>query len=189
MLRQIEFLNSPAGGGKTQNLISEAYELARHDTYVLFCQPTIDLINQTIEDTKNRFPSLYVKTIHKDNSPTPVKDIIKSLFAERPGEHVLFITQSALERIPADFGRDRWHLIVDEIPNVTRCFDENLPERHDIITSLIDASPGTDAHYDLLTADDVEGLEAIARNKHRDAVWEKFKELANTLLLLHGTAT
>ena len=81
-----------------------------------------------------------------------------------------------------DFGRDRWHLIVDEVPNVTRCFDENLPERHDIITSLIDASPGTDAHYDLLTADDVEGLEAIARNKHRDAVWEKFKELANTLL-------
>ena len=87
-----------------------------------------------------------------------------------------------LKELPANFDRSQWHLIVDEIPNVTRCFDENLPERHDIITDLIDASPGMDAHYDLLTADDVGELEAIARNENKDAVWEKFKELANTLL-------
>ena len=131
---------------------------------------------------RKTYRQIIVKAIHKDSSLAPVKDIIKALFANRPDEYILFITQSALERIPADFDRSQWHIIVDEIPNITRCFDENLPERHDIITDLIDASPGTDAHYDLLTAEDAEKLEEIAKNENKDAVWENFKDLANTLL-------
>ena len=179
----MEYLNSPCGGGKTYSLIERAANLAWSGNPVLFCQPTVELIEQTAVNLRAAYPQIIVKTIHKDNSPTtPVKDIIKALFAERPDEYILLITQSALERITADFDRDRWHLIVDEIPNVTRCFDENLPERHDIITDLIDASPGTDAQYDLLTAEDAEILEEIAKNENKDAVWEKFKELANTLL-------
>jgi hypothetical protein len=182
ILQKIKYLNSPAGGGKTHSLIKKAAELTWKGHPVLFCQPTVELIEQTAANMKEGYPDMIIETIHRNNSPTPVKDIIKALFAERPDDYVLFITQSALERIPAEFDRSQWHLIVDEIPNVTRCFDENLPERHDIITDLIDASPGTDAHYDLLTVEDVERLEEIARNKHQDAVWEKFKELANTLL-------
>ena len=181
-MQKVEYLNSPAGGGKTHSLIKKAAKLAWNGNPVLFCQPTVELIEQTAANMKNDHQDMIVETIHKVNSPTPVKDIVKALFAESPDEYVLLITQSALERIPSDFDRSQWHLIVDEIPNVTRCFDENLPEKHDIITDLIDTSPGTDAHYDLLTADDVEKLEEIARNEHRDAVWEKFKELANTLL-------
>lgn len=182
MLRQIEFLNSPAGGGKTHNLISEAHELARRDTYVLFCQPTIDLLNQTIEDTKKRFPSLYLKTIHKHNSSKPVAEIIKYLFHPYPGPQVLFITQSSLERINADFDRSLWHLIVDEIPQVTQCYDQNLTESHKIVTSLLARSPVAGTAYDIVSASDVEQLKAIADNKNGDAVWEQFKDLANITL-------
>ena len=181
-MQKIEYLNSPAGGGKTHSLIIKAAKLAWNGHPVLFCQPTVELIEQTAADIKKGYPDMIVEAIHKDKSSTPVRDIIKALFSERPDEYVLFITQSALERIPEGFDRSQWHLIVDEIPNVTRCFDENLPERHDLITNLIDASPGTDPHYDLITAEDVEQLEAIARNQHEDAVWDKFKELANTLI-------
>ena len=126
-METMEYLNSPCGGGKTYSLIKRAANLAWSGNPVLFCQPTVELIEQTVTNMRNTYPQIIVRAIHKDNSLAPVKDIIKALFANRPDEYVLFITQSALERITADFDRDRWHLIIDEIPNVTRCFDENLP--------------------------------------------------------------
>jgi len=178
---KIEYLNSPAGGGK-HSLIKKAAEFARPGEPVLFCQPTVDLINQTVADMERDYPQLIVRAIHKDNSQKPVKDIINSFFDEIPDAYILVITQSAFERIDADFDRYQWHLIIDEIPNVTRCFDANLPETHGLITSLISASPVPDTQYDLITIDDDEQLEMIAKNKHKDEVWNEFKELAYTLL-------
>ena len=182
ILQTIEFLNSCAGGGKTFSLILRAVALAGNGEPVLFVQPTVGLINQTAADMKKRHPGLYVETINKDNSPRPVADITKYLFHPYPDGHVLFITQAAFERIKADFKKSRWHLIVDEIPNVTQCFDQNLTESHEIITSHVGRYPVPNAPYDLLTVKDNQQLEALARNENDDVVWENFKDLANILL-------
>lgn len=100
-METIEYLNSPCGGGKTYSLIKRAANLAWSGNPVLFCQPTVELIEQTAANMRKVYPQIIIKTIHKDHSLTPVKDIIKALFAERPDEYILFITQSALERIPS----------------------------------------------------------------------------------------
>jgi len=73
-------------------------------------------------------------------------------------------------------------LVVDEIPSVTHCFDQNLTENHKILTSFIDRLPVVGTPYDLLTATDVDQLEAIAKNESDDVVWENFKDPANILL-------
>ena len=178
----LTIVNSPDGGGKTHSLVRIAAELAGNDTYVLFVQPTVDLISQTAADMTKRHPGLFIETIHRDNSPTPVRNITRYLFQPYPDGHVLFITQAAFERIKADFKKSKWHLIVDEIPNITRCFDQNLAENHTIITPYLGTSPDPNTPYDLLSVKDFEQLEAIADNENDDAVWANFKDLANILL-------
>ncbi len=128
-----------------------------------------------------RHSGLFIKTIHRDNSLTPVVDIAKYLFRPHSEPHVLFITQAAFERIKADFKKSKWHLIVDEIPDIARCFDQKLAETHKIITSYLRRSPDH-TPYDLLSVEDVEQLEAIVENENDDAVWANFKDLANTVL-------
>jgi hypothetical protein len=73
-------------------------------------------------------------------------------------------------------------LIVDEFPNVTQCFDQNLTETHEIITSYLGTSPVPNTPYDLLSVEDDEQLEAIAKNENDDDVWQGFKDLAYILL-------
>ena len=147
----------------------------------MFCQPTTDLVDRTAGDMLKR-SGIFTEAIHKKNSQRPVADITKYLFKSHPDDRVLFITQSAFERINADFDRSRYDLIVDEIPNVIHCFDQNLTESHEIVTSFIGRLPVAGTPYDILTASDIEQLEAIADNENDDEVWKHFKDLANIIL-------
>jgi len=182
VLQQIQYVDAPAGSGKTFGFIDKVGELTSAGDNVLIAQPTVDLIQQTVGELKHRFHSVYVNEIHKGNSSSPVLDITKYLFYPHPKPHALFITQSALERLKADFKREYWHLIVDEIPQVTRIFDENLSVNHGIITAHISATPLPSVNYDLLSVHDYNALGLIAMNRDEDKVQEQFREVANTLL-------
>ena len=183
--QQIQYVDAPAGSGKTFGLTDKIGDLTSAGDNVLVVQPTVELIRQTVAVLKERYPYIYVKEIHKDNSFSPVSDATKYLFEHRPEPHALFITQSALERIKAAFKREYWHLIVDEIPQVTRFFDETLAVNHTIITDHVRTKFLSDGGYDVLSVHNFNALDNIARNSDEDKIHGEFKELANSLLSDH----
>jgi hypothetical protein len=65
------------------------------------------------------------------------------------GGEVLFITHAAFMRVPYIENKGRWHLIMDEVPQVDVFEELNLPDTHSLITPLLELRP-FDAAYGLL---------------------------------------
>jgi superfamily II DNA or RNA helicase len=147
----IHYFDALAGAGKTRALARRADRLAQRGQKVLFIQPTKHLITKTIEDELLPLdPSYAIRAIHGDTDPNRViGEIVAHFQATGDGGEVLFITHAAFMRVPYIENKGRWHLIMDEVPQVDVFEELNLPDTHSLITPLLELRP-FDAAYGLL---------------------------------------
>ena len=182
------YLDAFSGAGKTHVLIDKVAQLIDKGEYVIFCQPTVDLINRTVDSLRARYKLLHCKVIHNETTHTPVADTIEYVLHPYPDPHVLFITHAALERLSMNFKRDNWHIIVDEILAVTKSFEKNLAENFSLITPYFRTASTSDEAYCALVPGNRKRLKEIARNRENDAVTDMFKDLAHTVLSDHWSS-
>jgi hypothetical protein len=144
----IHYFDALAGAGKTRALALYADRLARHGQKVLFVQPTIHLIEKTIQDELLKLdPPYSLRPIHGDADLTTnsvVADIVIHFQNAVDGEgEVLFITHPAFLRVPYFERKDRWVLVMDEVPQVDVYEELTLSETHHLITPhLIQVAEG-----------------------------------------------
>jgi predicted helicase len=64
----MHFVDGPCGSAKTYAAARHAHHLARLGKQVLFCQPSIFLINQTLADLASLTPEIRFRAIHDRTS-------------------------------------------------------------------------------------------------------------------------
>ncbi len=188
----IHYVDGLCGSAKTYAAIRYSHFLARLGMKVLFVQPSIFLINQTVADLATLTPAIRFRAIHGENSDHVIADIIDHTKHMAQGGEVLFITHSALMLLPYIHRRQDWHLILDEIPQADWCAEFNIPHTHRLITDCFtvdpEASSRADNRYVRALPNDSKALEEMARNKDRDQVWDIFQQFANRLISPHWSA-
>ncbi len=140
------YFDALAGAGKTRALAREADRLARFGFKVLFVQPTKHLIDKTIEDELLPLDPPYpCRAIHGDadlEGASVVGEIVGHFQDAEAGRgEVLFITHAALLRVPYLEKKNRWHLIMDEVPQADVFEEKNLTDTHDLILPLLTLLP------------------------------------------------
>jgi superfamily II DNA or RNA helicase len=128
------FVDGPCGSAKTHAAVRYAHHLARLGKKVLFVQPSIFLISQTLADLASLTPEVRFCAIHGETSEHVIADIIEHLKHTALDGEVLFITHSALMLLPYFHRRFDWHLIIDETPQADWCAEFNVPRTHRLIT-------------------------------------------------------
>src|SRR3978361_207262 len=116
------YVDAPCGSGKT----SAGIPLRQMGRKILFVQPSIDLINQTVGDLASLTDGVRYRAIHGDSSNAEIADILANAKHTKTGGEILFITHSALMLLPYFHGKQNWHVIVDEIPQADRCSEFSI---------------------------------------------------------------
>lgn len=151
----IRTFGPPAGAGKTYACVRFADRLARLGQKVLFVQPTKHLITKTIADELQPLAPTYpVRAIHGDSSPTTsvIAEAVAHFQKAVAGQgEILFLTHSALLRLPHIERKRDWTLIMDEVPQVDQFEELHLPETHHLITPHLTIVPSGAAYARLVT--------------------------------------
>ena len=158
----------------------------------LFVQPSIFLINQTLNDLASLMPEVRFRAIHGETSTRVIADIVEhSKHTAQDGE-ILFITHAALMLLPYLYRRQDWHVIMDEIPQADWCAEFSIADNHRLITDCFsidtDAASLADNRYVRAVPKDRAALERMAQNKNGDQVWDIFQQVANVLISPHWAA-
>jgi hypothetical protein len=180
----IQYLDAPAGAGKTFAIVSQIGQLVEEGDNVLLCQPTKALIKETAAQLTSRFPSIHHKVFHSEpGKESIVGEIVRHFKNPPPEPQVVIITWEALQRLPFIENQEDWHLIVDEIPQAYSLFDEVVPETHGIVTDHLKLRP-FDSKYSSVTGNHAE-LRKLADNENGDKALEVFQPLARRLVSNH----
>jgi hypothetical protein len=186
------FVDGLCGSAKTYAALRHAHLLARLGKKVLFVQPSIFLINQTLADLASLTPQVRFRAIHGEISNRVIADIIDHTKHTAMDGEILFITHSALMLLPYFHRRLEWHLILDEIPQADWCAEFNVPDTHRLITDcfIVDAEAASlaDNRYVRAVPKDHTALERMARNKNCDQVWDIFQQFSNVLISPYWSA-
>lgn len=139
------YFDALAGAGKTRALARHADRIARRGQKVLFVQPTKHLVDKTIEDELQPLnPPYACRAVHGDADldGSVVAEIVRHFQEADPAQgEVLFITHAALLRVPYLQQKDRWHLIMDEVPQADVFEEKNLTDTHELILPLLTLVP------------------------------------------------
>ena len=188
----LHYVDGLCGSAKTYAAIRYAFFLAATGMKVLLVQASKHLINQTIADLTSLNPAFRLRAIHGDVSASVIADIVNHFNDTGLDGEILLITDAALMLLPYIHRRDIWHVIVDEIPQVDWCAEFSVPNTHRLITDCCELAPDAenlaDNRYVRVIPKDRHLLEAMARNRGGDEVWEMFQPFANTLLSPHRSA-
>ncbi|MGI4795678.1 MAG: DEAD/DEAH box helicase family protein [Janthinobacterium lividum] len=132
--RVIHTVDAIAGAGKTYSAVTFAGDHAMdYQAKTLIVQPSMLLMEQTEADLRARFPSVWVTVVHSRHNPRGAVAAIIAHSREartRPGGEVLIITHAAFQRLRYFAGQDQWHVVCDEIPQVTHSEDYTLRGSH-----------------------------------------------------------
>ncbi len=179
----IQYLCAICGAGKTKAMARYAKTLARNGEKVLIVQKTIKLINATVCDAIGAAP-FSVTTFHCDNSGSGNVSVrVSQHFTNAgPGGEIVVITHETFAHMPYFEGKEKWHVIVDEVPQIddTECF--NLSETHSIISERLTPAEFNENWYRLEGND---GIEALAKNPNRDFLWDQLKGPARKIASDH----
>ncbi|MGO9432463.1 hypothetical protein [Rhodoblastus sp.] len=179
----IQYLCAICGAGKTRVLARYAKHLARDGAKVLIVQKTIKLIIATIRDEIGAAP-FSVTPFHCDKNGTGNVSVRLSQHFKNtgPGGEIVVTTHETFAHMPYFEGKAKWHVIVDEIPQIddTECF--NLSETHSIISERLKPIEFNENWYHLQGND---GLEALAKNPSRDFLWDQLKGPARKIASDH----
>jgi hypothetical protein len=172
--------------------VRRAHRLALLGKKVLFVQPSIFLINQTLADLASLTPEVRFRAIHGENSDRVIANIIDHCKHTALDGEILFITHSALMLLPYLHRQGSWDVMLDEIPQADWCAEFNIPHTHRLITDCFmvdaDAANFADNRYARALPKDHKALEQMARNKDGDQVYNIFQQFANALISRHWSA-
>jgi hypothetical protein len=177
------YVNALAGSGKTHGAIQYALKMASSGEKVLIVQPTIKLIEESYQNAKNRnLLGMNISRIHSESvlNISTQSELMEYLKYPIPdvGE-VLFVTHKTFFSLPYFHQKDNWIVIVDEVPNVIRLVDINLPDTHNLITGHIEAINENALYYLLKPKSGHEGyLQRIVKNKNNDEFYNLIRDLA-----------
>ena len=169
-----------------------AHRLTRLGKKVLFVQPSIFLISQTLDDLASLTPEVRFRAIHGETSDRVIADIVDHTKHTALDGEILFITHAALMLLPYFHRRQDWHVILDEVPQADWCAEFSIPDTHRLITDCFDvdaeAASLADNRYVRAVPKDRFRLEQMARNKNCDQVFDIFQRFANLLISPHWSA-
>jgi len=104
----------------------------------------------------------------------------------RDDGEILVVTQAGFMRCPFFFMSGRWNLYVDEIPPTQFLWSRNLPDTHQMITSLCELSEADGAYARVVPRAGCKAeLARIAENKRRDEFWHLLQEVAGRIVSPH----
>ena len=106
------YCDAVAGAGKTFNSVNLAALLASSGEHVIFCQPSLDLVNETAKSFK-RHPRIFAKHITSQTTTTVGKHIA-DFVASPDDDSVLLCTHAGLFNTRYWVGADKWVLFFDE---------------------------------------------------------------------------
>ena len=166
----INYVPNPSGSGKTTAATN--YALNSSDNF-LFVLPT----QKVISEWMTKMPADECLAI---TSLTDPNDVISSIinFSKSPTHKNLFITHKALEILPMFHNKHNWHLIYDEVGQVTFVSKLNLPKNQNLIYD----------NFGVMSSDYINWYEVlpkhgrkhyvneIARNRPNDDVWGVLQE-------------
>lgn len=185
-MKEIQYVSGLCGSGKTHSAIQYAIKLANAGHKILFVQKTKHLIHQTAKDIITLNSDVLVCQIHGDKSEQVVRDIKMHITSLKPGGEILLITHSGFY-LTNWIRQSAWNVIWDELPQVDHFYEEKLPESHHVITDLIaaDSDEVIAAIYPRIASKDSYQLNALAMNRHEDAVWDIFQPIAEKIISPH----
>ncbi len=134
----IQYLCAICGAGKTRALARYPKALASNGEKILVVQKTIKLINATVCDEIGAAP-FSVTTFHCDDNGTGNVSVrLSQHFKDAgPGGEIVVTTHETFAHMPYFEGKEKWHVIVDELPQIDdmKCF--NLSETHSIVSERL----------------------------------------------------
>lgn len=191
----VYYADSPAGSGKTFSATRHIHRLAQQGHKVLLVQPSVLLIQQTQTDLASLTPAVPYRAIYGNGphgngaSSNVVGDIVRHARETGPDGEVLLITHAAFLRLPYFHAADRWHLLIDEVPQADWCRELNVAETHHLITSNVetdtDLSGLVGNRYARITPVNRSRLEAMLSNERGDEVWDRFAGFLGKVLSPH----
>jgi hypothetical protein len=172
-------VSAPLASGKTTAAIEFAGRAAQVGEKFVIAQPSINLINQSVQQFHERWPNVAVQAIHSGITDNVVREISNHTKASAVGG-VLFVTHAALVQSLYWHRRSEWHLIIDEAPQVVYHTEFILPAKYGVLLPALATAP-YNVRYSRLLPGGVRLLEEFADNLGHDQVNALFQEFAAKL--------
>jgi hypothetical protein len=173
-------VSAPLGSGKTTAAIGFAAYGAQAGEKIVIAQPSIRLIDQSLQQFRETRPNLAVRSIHGESCQNVARGITEHTTSSSGGE-VLFITHTALMQCPHWDRRKEWHLIIDEAPQVFWHMEYALPANYGVLLPALSTEP-YNIRYSQLVPGNMGLLEEIAENRGGDQVYGLFQELGRKMV-------
>lgn len=178
----IHLLDAPPGAGKTYTIINAALELASQGKRVAIAQPTTQLIHQTLADLQRLAPTgIQIRAItHAQEAHGQTLSQVAA-HVMRPcaqGEILLMSHAAAIHTLTIDAwsNASSWHLMFDEVPDVTQTITYKIPMNRHLLESNLLALQGTPSFHKV-AGKARSKFEAMRKNTHGDQVWGMFTKL------------
>ncbi len=142
----VYYVDGVCGSFKTTNALEYAVKAAtKLGEPILFAQPTHKLITESINRIKDISSKLTVKRFDSATCPGSVfsnlNEFMSQWDTDNDGGCIVFITHKCLWEMPYFPRKQKWNLIVDEIPDIDFEYHLNLPDTHEFaISNYLSAS-------------------------------------------------
>ncbi|MBT3991321.1 MAG: DEAD/DEAH box helicase family protein, partial [Rhodospirillaceae bacterium] len=189
-MQKIYYVDAFCGAGKTYAAIKYALNIARCYKNILFVQPSIQLIKQSLQDCNDQLsgPPIQFKisAIHSENVPTGsvLSSVISHLNSSGDIGEILFITHETFSQLQYFNRINEWEVLIDEIPTVDQDLSLNLPDNHQIITDHLEVFSDHPVWYRIKTGD-ITTLTNLSENRKHDDVYAVFKNLVSNIISNH----
>ncbi len=157
--------------------------MAKRGMVVIIVQPTIELIDKTINEELGNRPDPPPHRVFHGKSVSGggvAKQLADYLKCPEDGGQIIFTTHSALQYVRYWTNKKNLHLMIDEELQAVRNENHRLPHTHELITKYLKVVPHN-AIYGRVIADDA-AIDAMARNKEEDEVFALFAKTLRTIV-------
>lgn len=192
----INYCPAYCGAGKTHKIVNRGCELASRGENVLIVQPTKELINKTVESELLMRPNIpSYKVIDGDtvgsgsvaSALTEYSKLVASSYSKQMTSegHIVFTTHQSLPYVRYFEQKHKWHVLIDEAPQIPGYSNYKVPHTHPILTDHIELEP-YNAIYSRLIGDDEDALKELGINEQDDEILERFSDTARTIINEHS---
>ena len=129
----IYYVDGVCGSYKTTHALQYAAQAAtKLRQPILFVQPTTRLITQSVDTIQRIDPDVVVRrfdsTVCTSSVYSEIHEFMSDWDIDNDGGCVVFVSHKCLWEMPWFPNRNRWNLIIDEIPDVDFEYHFNLPD-------------------------------------------------------------
>ena len=174
--------------GKTDGACRWAFREARKGRKIALVQPTTELIRETTKTLcQMGHANIKVTEITSISAPYQVQaKLIDHLKGAQDGfGEILLITHAAFLELTYFHKKERWVVIIDELPTVVDDLTLTIPEEHKRLTDQQSLALFNPTYSRLEVTGNRSALAEYASNPRRDQVWDVFQPLARRLLSQH----